>query len=381
MFERKATGQAFVKLDGRHVGLGKFGTEEAERNYRRIVSEWKARGCHAPRQHVLVKHVIAGYWKHAEVYYRKNGSPTSELSVLRLALRYLNELYGLEAAAEFGPLKLKACREEMIDAGLRRSTINGYVSRIKQAFRWATENELIPGGVHQALQAVVGLKRGRSRAKDSKPVPPVALSDVESAVEQLPRQVSVMVWLQWWTGMRPQEVVQMRMSDLDRGGRVWLYRPRTHKCEHMDVDRVIAIGPKGQEILQPFLKLDPEASLFSPKDAERDRRAEQRSRRKTKLWRSHSNKARRLRRGSNAQNIRDCYDTASYRRAVARACEKAGVVRWSPNQLRHSAATRIRKELGIESAQAVLGHRNLETTQVYAEVNQQRAVEAMERFG
>jgi integrase len=149
----------------------------------------------------------------------------------------------------------------------------------------------------------------------------------------------------------------------------------------MDVDRVIAIGPKGQEILQPFLKLDPEASLFSPKDAERDRRAEQRSRRKTKLWRSHSNKARRLRRGSNAQNIRDCYDTASYRRAVARACEKAGVVRWSPNQLRHSAATRIRKELGIESAQAVLGHRNLETTQVYAEVNQQRAVEAMERFG
>ncbi|MGK0433575.1 MAG: integrase [Planctomycetota bacterium] len=381
MFERQATGQAFVKLDGRHVSLGKFGTEEAEQNYRRTVAEWKARGCWGPKQQVLVKHVIASYWKHAEVYYRKNGNPTSELSVLRLAMRYLNELYGPEAAAEFGPLKLKACREEMIDAGLRRSTINGYVSRIKQSFRWATENELIPGGVHQALQAVAGLKRGRSRAKESKPVPPVDLSDVESAVEELPRQVAAMVWLQWWTGMRPQEVVQMRMCDLDRGGRVWLYRPRTHKCEHLDVDRVIAIGPKGQEILQLCLKLDPEASLFSPKDAERDRRAEQRSCRKTKLWRSHSNKARRLRRGPKAQNIRDCYDTASYRRAVARACGKAGVARWSPNQLRHSAATRIRKEFGIESAQAVLGHRNLETTQVYAEVNQQRAVEAMERFG
>jgi len=381
MFEHKATGQAAVKLGGRFVYLGKFGTEEAEQKHRRVVAEWKARGCATARQQVLVKHVIAGYWKHAEVYYRKNGKPTSELSVIRLAMRYLHSFYGAEPAAEFGPLKLKACREAMVDAGLRRTTINGYVSRIKQAFRWATENELVPGGVLQALQAVTGLKKGRTRAKESEPVRPVELSDVETCVEHMSRQVAAMVWLQWWTGMRPQEVVQMRMSDVDRGGRVWLYRPRTHKVEHHDMDRVIPLGPEAQAVLQGFLKLDPEAPLFSPKDAEKERRAEQRRRRKTKVWRSHSTEVRRRRRGSKVQTLRACYDTASYRRAVDRACAKAGVARWSPNQLRHSAATRIRKDMGIEVAQAVLGHRNLETTQVYAEVNLQRAVEAMERLG
>jgi integrase len=40
---------------------------------------------------------------------------------------------------------------------------------------------------------------------------------------------------------------------------------------------------------------------------------------------------------------------------------------WNPHQLRHSAATRIRREFGLDAAQVVLGHRTLAVTQVYAE--------------
>ncbi len=79
--------------------------------------------------------------------------------------------------------------------------------------------------------------------------------------------------------------------------------------------------------------------------------------------------------------VAERYDVNAYRRAVARGCDVAGIDRWSPNQLRHTAATRIRQEFGIEAAQAVLGHRLLETTQVYAESNRLRAREAMERIG
>jgi integrase len=383
-FEHKATGQAVVKLAGRFVYLGAWGSEEAQQRYRRVVAEWLARGKFAPQAVVLVKHAIAGYWRHAEVYYRKNGKPTSELSVLKLAMRFLNELYGGVPAAEFGPLALKACREAMIGKGLCRTTINGYVSRIKQVFRWAVENELVPGNVHHALLAVRGLVRGRTLAKDREPVRPIDGGTMEAVLPHVARQVAAMIQLQWLTGMRPQEVVQMRMAEIDRGGRVWLYRPRDHKVEHHGMDRVIPLGPQAQAVLGPFLQLDPTAALFSPKDAEQERRAAMRAARKSKVWPSHSNGARRARRrerGSNVQALRDCYDTNSYRRAITRGCEAAGVPHWSPNQLRHSAATRIRKELGVEVAQAVLGHRQLETTQVYAEVNQARAVEAMERLG
>ena len=41
--------------------------------------------------------------------------------------------------------------------------------------------------------------------------------------------------------------------------------------------------------------------------------------------------------------------------ASARACAKAGVPRWHPHQLSHSAATRIRKEFGLDASRVILG--------------------------
>ena len=77
----------------------------------------------------------------------------------------------------------------------------------------------------------------------------------------------------------------------------------------------------------------------------------------------------------------ESYTTASYRRAIHRACRLAKVDKWSPNQLRHSAATRIRKKHGIEVARIVLGHTTLATTQVYAEADLTKALDVMSQFG
>jgi integrase len=54
---------------------------------------------------------------------------------------------------------------------------------------------------------------------------------------------------------------------------------------------------------------------------------------------------------------------------------------WHPHQLRHNAATRLRKEFGIEAARVVLGHRSASATEVYAEVDQMRAADVMSRVG
>jgi integrase len=75
------------------------------------------------------------------------------------------------------------------------------------------------------------------------------------------------------------------------------------------------------------------------------------------------------------------YTTDSYREAIIYACRRAGVPEWHPNQLRHSAATVLRREFGLETAKAVLGHSTLATTQVYAEADLQKAMRAMERMG
>ena len=49
--------------------------------------------------------------------------------------------------------------------------------------------------------------------------------------------------------------------------------------------------------------------------------------------------------------------------------------------MRHTAATKVRKEMGYECAGATLGHTNMSATAIYAERNQGLADEAAERFG
>ena len=51
----------------------------------------------------------------------------------------------------------------------------------------------------------------------------------------------------------------MRTRDIDTSGKIWEYRPESHKTEHHGKERVIFLGPRAQEIVRPFLKnnLDP----------------------------------------------------------------------------------------------------------------------------
>jgi integrase len=173
--------------------------------------------------------LLLDYLRHADCYYVKNGKPTIEPGNIRLAIRPLRQIYGHTPARDFGPLGFKAVRKAMIDAGLCRSEINRRVGRIVLAFKWAVSEEIVPPSVHQALQAVNGLRRGRADVRESEPVKPVPDALVDTLRPHVSRQVWAMVELQCLAGMRPGEVVTMRTIDVDTLGRVWVYIPETHK--------------------------------------------------------------------------------------------------------------------------------------------------------
>jgi integrase len=67
------------------------------------------------------------------------------------------------------------------------------------------------------------------------------------------------------------------------------------------------------------------------------------------------------------------------RRAKRAAWRKLHV--WHPHQLRHNAATRLRKEFGLEAAQVILGHKTLAVTEIYAEKNVEAAKKIMGEVG
>ncbi len=396
----KASGQAVVRLAGRDIYLGKHGSAASQEAYKRFVAEYLERGGvydGADLRDTTVLEVMAGYIRFARGYYRKNGKPTREFEMICETCRFIKPLYGRARAVEFGPRALKAVRQTMIDAGHCRNHINKNISRIKRLFKWAAEEELIPGCVAQALWAVAGLRKGRTAAHESVPVQPVEDGIIDATLPYLPGVIADMVRFQRYTGCRPSEVCALRPCDLDRSDDVWRYRPGSHKTEHHGCDRVIFIGPKGQEVLLRYLARDAQAFCFRPVDSEAKRRAARLAARVTPL--NYGNRPGTNRKWRPRRQAGNSYSTSAYRRAIHRGCDKAfpppdevsadpvklsawqSSHRWSPNRLRHSTATEIRKRYGLEAAQVVLGHAAADVTQVYAARNHALAARVAKEVG
>jgi integrase len=133
-------------------------------------------------------------------------------------------LYGELPAKDFSPKKLIAVRIKMVEKRWCRKVVNDMTQRVKRIFRWATENELAPVTVTHALQSVRGLSRGRSKARESDPVTPVADHLLEGTLPHLSPQVAALVRLQLLTGSRPGEVCRLRACDIDTSGTVGVYK-------------------------------------------------------------------------------------------------------------------------------------------------------------
>lgn len=187
--------------------------------------------------------------------------------------------------------------------------------------------------------------------------------------------------------------------------------------EHHGHRRQILIGPRAQDVLRPFLVRPDDAYVFSPANAEAQRNARRRASRTTPRWPSHDPDRRRQRRRGKRPRKRPPshqFTSDSYRRAIRRAIEQAypplgdlaqrddetkrkwrervgkrwseveawwKAHGWHPHQLRHNAATSIRKEFGLEAARVVLGVRSVAVADIYAEVDRSVAMDVMEKVG
>lgn len=370
-----------VRLNGRdHYCPGPYNSDESLAHYHQLIADWRAGSLPVEAKSqptagddkpATIEALILRYWSFVQTYYVKQGEATSEQSCIRGALKYLRRLFGSTSPASFTAANLEAVRQSMIEAGAARSTVNKHTGRVRRLFKWGAARDLVDPRVHQQLECVEGLRKGRSEVREPDPVCPVAEDQIRAAMPSLSTVLQGLVLFQWYTGCRPTEACLVRPRDVDRRGEVWCYSPTRHKTEHRGQQRRIYIGPQAQEILLPFLDR-PEADFcFSPKEAVESDRDQQVS---TKTLRDRARRPRPSRRG-------DHYTKDSYCRAIARACERVGIPRWMPNQLRHARATAIREKFGLEAAQTVLGHKTADVTQIYAEQDFGKAQQIMQEMG
>jgi integrase len=327
---------------------------------------------------LTVNELLLAFAEYAEKQDRTpDGPPTDEVKHLRIVSRYVRGLYGDTPAAAFGPLALKVVRQQFVGAGWCRETVNQQTERARRIFKWAASEVLVPVTVYRALAAVDGLRRGRTDAWESEPVGPVDDDHVDAVLPYLNRQVRGLVEFQRLTGCRPGEACRVRRAEIDTGGPVWLYRPPHHKTAWRGKARVIAIGPKAQDLIREFFTPNLDDYLFSPRRAREERYAAMRAARKNNVPPSQRDR----RKANPKRKPAGRYDVSPYDHAITTACGKAGVPLWRPNQLRHTFATRVRKEHGPEAVQVLLGHSKADVTQIYAEKNEALAVGIAAKIG
>jgi len=390
----KPTGQAYVYLSGRMFYLGKHGTPESREKYERLKAEWlknRHAGKFAPISSLTMAQVCLAYLDHAEEYYAQS----SEYEQLRLTVKPISELYSMCLASEFGPLEFKTVRGWWLEREVKtgkgkdakekpprrcsRQYCNKQMKRLLRIIKWAVSSGMMPADKYTAIKCIEPLKAGRCAAPEAEPVKCVPQELVDATLPHLTTVLADMVRFQQLTGCRPGELCGIKPNMVDRSADVWTICLSRHKTAHRGKSRTIYVGPQAQAVLSPYLLRRGDAYCFSPIESERQRRQAAHEARVTRLScgnRPGSNLARKPRKQPGK-----CYTAHSYARAITYACNRGKLEQWAPNQLRHNAATKVRKKFGLDAASVILGHSGLEVTQVYAEADRQKAIEVARKIG
>ncbi|MBR3222998.1 MAG: site-specific integrase [Kiritimatiellae bacterium] len=287
-----------------------------------------------------VESICAAYCEHAQTYYRRaDGEQTSEVHLARLALRVLRDIYGSQSPAALTHADMLHVREVMASDGtLSRTTVNAYMARMRRMWTWALDAAMISATVKAELTQVQPLKPNRTQLREPVPVMPVSDADIEKTKAAMPENVADMVAVHRLTGMRPEEVCAMRWQFIDTTATPWVYRPPFHKTQWRGMIRAVLIGPRARKILKKYRDGNFDGCPFAP--------ARVIANPPPKGIHAHLP----VKRGT------ACWNTGTYTFAVRSACVNAKVDEWTPNRLRHSFATDIRKKHGIRMAGALLGH-------------------------
>ncbi len=378
------SGQAVVTFNGKNFYLGPHDSPESKAKYRRLVAQYIALDFQTPEAEprqaetpILVADVTAEAREWIKSKYANCASHRARFLNL---CNTLDDEYGDTPANEFGPRKLSEIRDLFVASGNSRRYVNSQTRSIVRIFRYALSRELIDANVLVRLDSLESLRFGQTSAKEPKPVTPVELADVRATAEHLSPVLKAMIRVQAATGMRPGEMCRLRPCDVDtRPDGVWVYRPTDHKTARFGKKKAVPIVGDARLALEPFMDRAPDAYCFSPKESAAWYRQQRTLNRKTPANcgdRVGYKRGKSLKGDGAQRRPGNFYDKDSYRHAIQRAAEKAGVPRWFPYQLRHTAGTAVREALGVEAAQALLGHSRAAMTEHYAKVSESKAIEA-----
>lgn len=332
-----------------------------------------------PNMIVTIEGLVAKYLKWLEEYSlpMRDGRPSPDVQRARRGCKFLQP-YAEWAITDFGPTELVGVQNAMVSyryfkspyakepVGYTRTGINQMIAQIRRMWQWGIGRKLTTENQAYLLKEVRPIRAGKTVAREKYKRGSISGEEFEKVSTNLTSVVADMLRVIWLTAMRPDEVCRMRPFDiLQDDPECWLYVPGRdvsllgdHKTIRHRRVRAVPLTATVQAILRPRMEnLEPKCFIFRPADAIREM--------KERRLANHSTQ-------KDYRNQRDPmispgerYTPSALYTAVRRACQRADVERFTPYDLRRTAATRVRATLSKDDARLLLGHVSADTTNIY----------------
>ena len=251
----------------------------------------------------------------------------------KLVIKKKLKKYHKRRVKEFTKAALMEWRAGMVQAGLKRTTVNTYVLRLLTVMKWGAENELVPMERSFSLASVKPLKTARG-ARES-----VKREVVEATLPELPDKPQTVIKLLLLTAARPTEILSLRLDRINKSDpETWLYEPEWHKNKRYDITRLIPLNPEAQQLITEYVERNNIKGpyVFLPRSV-----------------------------GGKKKTRTPYYVATSLTAMVVKAAKRAKVEPWSPYQIRHLVATELLAAGKIQEAQYLLGHTSIKTTEAF----------------
>ena len=204
---------AYVRVHGRKIYLGTYGTAKAQREYHRVIAEFHANASAPPRDKssITLDELCLRFLED-----RKSNITAKQLEHYKSLVEIMLSQYSGLAANEFSPNKLRTLRAEFVKLGYVRQQCNKRASLVRTIFKWGVSRELIATDIWNALRSLEPLKKGETTAPEGKKREIVPAEHIGRTLAELSPTIAAMVQIHLATAARPSEICEMKIEHIDR---------------------------------------------------------------------------------------------------------------------------------------------------------------------
>jgi len=216
---------AVVYTDGKKNNLGRWGSPEAKAAYARFEVEWWENHRRPIAERVpptltttgtktdtTVSEVALAFLQYVEATKRPDNFTHYRIAVMDFLVKH----FGTTPADDFTAGSLNLIREAMIQSRrFCRLGVNDYTRRVVTLFQWGVSVGMVDRVTAWGLGTVKPLEPGHPGTFDHAEREYVTDDVIIATLPILPPTLQAMIKLQRLTGMRPSEVFNMLVGDID----------------------------------------------------------------------------------------------------------------------------------------------------------------------